>query len=846
MNLLERDKENFRFYFDFILKKAVDFLDKAYRIHLNGIVQGVGFRPFVYRIAQELNIKGWVNNSSDGVEIHAEGQNIEAFLDKILEDKPPLAFIISVEKREAPKENFTDFKIVESRRADKNDVLISPDVATCRDCLREMRDKTNRRYGYPFINCTNCGPRYSIIYDRPYDRAKTTMKDFAMCESCREEYENPLNRRFHAQPIACEDCGPILKLLDAKGREVKDRGIGLSLLAAGAILAVKGLGGFHLVCNAYDHQAVGRLRKIKERGAKPFALMARNIETAAREVRISAEEKTILTSPSAPIVLLARTKLGETKISPAVAPGLHTLGMMLPYTPVHHLLFTGDFDFLVMTSANLSGQPLIFENEAALQGLQGIADYFLIHDRDIFHPCDDSVVQIIGKQATFLRRARGYVPLPVLLNEKLEVPIAGLGGEMKNAFCLALGKMAFLSQYIGDMHGFDNLERFKQEYQSYQKVVNIFPQKVACDLHPEYATTKMAKEMNCPAIAVQHHHAHLVSVMGEYGLKAPILGLVCDGTGYGEDGRIWGFEYLWGNAEGYKRQGQLEYLPLPGGDAGAKHPLRIAYAYLRKSLPAEEWNKLDAIWEKLSPQERVILDGQLKSGFQMFATSSAGRLFDAISGLLGICTEVTYEGQAAIELESAAALWLAEFQEESKGSAEPASINSAKSLIHRIQEKAFNRLAQTKDLVENTLNFRQEAEHRPQLVENYNQIAKESSSPELYPIWLDTKEGKCILKIDLLLSGIVRDYLALRSIGEIAYRFHYSLAISMLETALIIGMNNKEMVISGGVFQNKLLTEILLSLAQKIGIRVYYPTQLPSGDGGLALGQVLIANKGKQ
>lgn len=807
-------------------KKVVYLLDKAYRIHINGIVQGVGFRPFVYKAAQQLHIKGWVNNSSDGVEIHAEGENVEEFFQMLQKDMPPLAYIISIDKNVIPKENFEDFKIVESRKGAKNEVLISPDVATCSDCLQEMTDKTNSRYLYPFINCTNCGPRYTIIYDRPYDRSRTTMREFTMCRDCLEEYEAPQNRRFHAQPIACADCGPELKLLDANREEINDEGVGIKLLETGAILAVKGLGGFHLVCNAHNDQAVGRLRKIKERGAKPFALMARNLETAAREVEISDVEKNILRSPASPIVLLSRKKMKASSISAEVAPGLHTLGIMLPYTPVHHLLFAGSYDFLVMTSANLSGQPLIFDNENALQDLAGIADYFLIHNRDIYHPCDDSVVQIIGNKMTFIRRARGYVPLPLLLQEEFKVPTAGLGGEMKNAFCLASGDMAFMSQYIGDMHGLDNFERFKQEYYSYQKVVNIFPEKVAYDLHPEYATTKMAKAMDCPKYPIQHHHAHLVSVMGEYGLESPMLGLMCDGNGYGEDGKSWGFEYLFGNAQGYERQGQLEYLPLPGGDAGAKHPLRIAYAYLRKSLSNEEWSMLEPIWEKLSPLERVILDGQIKSGVQMIDTSSAGRFFDALSGLLGICTEVTYEGQAAIELESAAALWVEDND------------------IKKIEDEAFIRLDKTKDLLQNTPSMEYGEKYRSQLIEKYNELTK-GSNKELYLIWLERRAGRVILKPDLLFSKVVKDYLGSKSTGEIAYRFHYSLAISMLETAMIIGLKNNEMLIGGGVFQNKLLTEILLSLAQKIGVRIYCPAKLPAGDGGLALGQVLIANKAR-
>lgn len=765
--------------------------EKAYRIHIDGIVQGVGFRPFVYKMAEGYNLKGWVNNSSDGVNIHVEGDLVEEFVHRLETEKPPLAVVLAVRKEKVPFGHYPDFQIVESRKAAHEDVLISPDVATCEECLQEMSNPHNRRYKYPFINCTNCGPRYSIILDRPYDRAKTTMETFDMCPDCQQEYKDPLERRFHAQPTSCYDCGPQLQLLDSSGKEVANEGIGIRLLEEGAILAVKGIGGFHLVCNGYDHEAVKRLRKSKERGAKPFALMAKNLEIAAKEVLISGLERSVLLSPAAPIVLLPQHPGRESKLSPDIAPGLHTLGIILPYTPMHHLLFEGKFDFLVMTSANLSGQPLIYANDTALESLQGIADYFLMHNRDIYHPCDDSVVQAIGKQITFHRRARGYVPLPLVMKqEEFPNPIAGLGGEMKNAFCLASGRMAFMSQYIGDMHGLENFQRFEQEFISYQKVANIYPKLIACDKHPEYSTTKMAKDLKLPTAFVQHHHGHHVTVMGEYGLTEPMLGLICDGTGYGEDGRIWGFEFLFGNAEGYERRGHLEYLPLPGGDAGAKHPLRLAYAYLQKSLTAEEWAETAPIWEQLSSQERSILDGQIKSGFQMFETSSAGRLFDAVSGLLGICRNVTYEGQAAIELESAATVWY--------------------------RDQRLNT-----DFLDN-LDVR---------------------AGDIYPISIADQGGEKILKVNLLLRRVAREYLESVAVGEIAFRFHASLARTMLETAMAIGLPNKEMVIGGGVFQNKLLTEMLLTLAAQNGIKIYYPLLLPAGDGGLALGQVLIGKK---
>ncbi|NBJ16309.1 MAG: carbamoyltransferase HypF [Dehalobacter sp. 4CP] len=834
-------------------------MKRAVRILINGIVQGVGFRPFIFKLARELDIKGWVNNFSGGVEIQAEGERVEDFIRRIRTGQPALAVIVSLEITEIPVQHYREFTITESRESEDKDVLISPDVAVCRDCLQEMLHSKDRRYLYPFINCTNCGPRYTIIKDRPYDRKKTTMAGFQMCPECHQEYQDPLDRRFHAQPTACAVCGPALKLLDHTGNEISGHGIGIDLLQEGAILAVKGLGGFHLVCDACNDEAVSRLRRVKERGAKPFAVMVRNIETALQEVTMTELEKSTLAGPSAPIVLLPRKKNENSRISPETAPGLQSLGIMLPYTPVHHLLFQGTYDYLVMTSANLSGQPLIYDNQEALAGLSGIADYFLLNNRDIYHPCDDSVMQMIGDQMTFIRRARGYVPLPLFLKQEIKTPIVGLGGEMKNAFCLASGKMTFMSQYIGDMHGYENLERFEQELYSFQKVTNIAPQKTAYDMHPEYSTTRIARSMDCPKFRVQHHHAHLVSVIAEHGIDDPMLGLICDGTGYGEDGRIWGFEYLFGNQEGYKRKAHLEYLPLPGGDAGAKYPLRIAYAYLKKLMTQEEWQRTEPLWAKLSSQEKNILDGQLRSGFQLFETSSAGRLFDAVSGILGVCTEVTYEGQAAIELESVAEKWL---EDCSEGNVQTSSLQDSGNKDIQKNLNEFQRITQQASMRVKALaalwdqyekSGQTSTEGRLRLIEQYNVMAGRTDGsfylglyPALYPACLEIsgepQPGVLHVKVGSLLKEISNDVLLQKNPGEAALRFHYSLACQMLETAMLIGLENKKLPIAGGVFQNKLLTEILLFLAGEIGVEILYPQKLPSGDGGLAFGQVLIAN----
>ena len=807
----------------------MDYLSRAYNIHVNGIVQGVGFRPFVYRLAKELNLRGWVKNLSDGVEIHIEGEKVEIFCQRLLKEKPPLAQIYSIKKTPVPEKQYSNFTIINSQKTNTSNVNISPDIATCSDCLREFFDPADRRYLYPFINCTNCGPRYTIIFDRPYDRCKTTMKDFEMCEECEHQYNDPEDRRFHAQPVACAVCGPHLELLNNKRQKIEDYHSVINFIEQGAIVAVKGLGGFHLVCNAYDEKTVKKLRVLKERGSKPFALMARNITTASTEVIIGEREAEVLTSPAAPIVLLRRKNILNSKIARDVAPGLHTLGIMLPYTPVHHLLFLGKYDFLVMTSANLSGMPLIYKNEDALDQLRNIADYFLLHNRDIYHPCDDSVVQIIGGQICFHRRARGYVPFPIFVKDGFTRPIAGLGGEMKNAFCLAFENKAYVSQYIGDMHGYENYERYRQEYHSFQHVVNIFPEIIAHDLHPDYTTTKFAQGMDLPRYSIQHHYAHLVSVMSEHGLDSALLGVICDGTGYGEDGNIWGFEFLLGNGHGYVRKAHLEYMPLPGGDAGVEHPLRIAYAYLKKALTESEWELTEHLWQKLSAFEREIIDAQLKNNFQIFYTSSAGRLFDVISGILGVCTKVTYEGQAAIELESVATLW-----------------RDRKLLKEKIERAAEQRLLKTKRILSSQQIISYPDNSKRRLIEMYNDVVREYSG-ELFPIFLDMEKDIILLRINRLLYVIVSklsDCLDQGEIrGEIAYRLHYSLALSILETAMIIGIVENKLVVGGGVFQNKLLSELLIGLAQKIGVNVIYPTKLPIGDGGIAFGQVVIANK---
>lgn len=770
----------------------------ARHIYLSGIVQGVGFRPYVYKLAEEMGIKGWVSNTSQGVEIHAEGENLERFYQRLLAEIPSLAMIHHAEWQKVLPERYRTFAIIKSMNQGSADSLISPDIATCPECLQEIFDPEQRRYHYPFTNCTNCGPRYTIIRDIPYDRKHTTMSAFALCPDCAREFQDPADRRFHAQPVACPRCGPQVELFDGQGNKLP--GWGVEQLEAGAIIAVKGLGGFHLVCDAKNPEVVKRLRARKERGAKPFALMVRDIQKANEVVRINEVEAKLLQATAAPIVILPlRRALAEIGLSEDIAPGLHTLGLMLPYTPLHHLLFTGTYDYLVMTSANLSGRPLLYRNEDAIGQLRGIADYFLLHDREIFHPCDDSVVQVIGEQPVFFRRARGYVPLPVASPVLIKRPVLGVGGEIKNAFCLAFQEKAFVSQHIGDIEGYENYERFLQEMSSFQKTVNICPEALAYDAHPGYQTAVYAQSQEMPKTKVYHHHAHLVSVLGEHGRIQPTLGVICDGTGYGGDGKIWGFEFLYGNAQNCRRLAHLEYLPLPGGDAGSKYPQRIAYAYAKYLLREMETYKKQfkdlsgdffkepSIWQGLTEQEIKILNQQLEKELQVFWTSSAGRLFDAVSGLLGVCLKVTYEGQAAIELESAAVKWLE------------------------------RREASLAELIEKT---------------------------SLRPYGFEIQDGNMrIIRIRRLFSEMIHDMIQQRDRGEIALKFHLTIVEMIIETVKQLDMDEGIIVISGGVFQNKLLTECLLHRCRVSGIETLRAVDLPPGDGGIAYGQILILNE---
>ena len=610
---------------------------------MTGIVQGVGFRPFVYSLAARHSLTGTVGNTSSGViiEIQGVGEAARAFIDELRNSPPPLAVIDSIAIQDIDAKSDSGFVIVDSRAQPLASTPISPDIAVCAGCLREMFDPADRRYRYPFINCTNCGPRFTIIQDIPYDRPLTTMRAFPMCFECEAEYHDPGNRRFHAQPNACPVCGPQVSF----GTLARDAAIlaAIEALRDGRIVAIKGIGGFHLACDATNDLAVRTLRDRKGRGAKPFAMMARDLERVRRYAHVSDDEAQLLTAKERPIVLL-RTR-DNPEISAAVAPGNKYLGFLLPYTPLHHLLL-GERP-LVMTSGNFSDEPIVKDNDEALSRLATLADAFLFHNRDIHVVCDDSVTRVFETRELPIRRSRGYSPMPVKLTHSGPTVLA-VGGELKSTFCLTRDDNAYLSQHIGDMENLETLAAFEHAFAHFRALFRAEPERVICDLHPNYLSSRWAAEYaakkQLPLIRVQHHHAHLASVMAEHGRDGRVIGVIFDGTGYGTDGAIWGGEILCGGFDGFDRPMHLKYVPLPGGDASIKRPLRMALAHLWAA--GIEWAPT------LSPVELRILRRQLETGMNCVPTSSMGRLFDAFAALIGVRETVSYEAQAAIEMEA--------------------------------------------------------------------------------------------------------------------------------------------------------------------------------------------------
>ncbi len=626
----------------------------AKRVRVCGIVQGVGFRPFIFQLAEERHLHGHVANTSSGVDIHVEGEpsQIEAFIDAISAQAPPLAQITTIESRRVAPGPCSEFKIIPSRQEEGRSTLISPDVSICADCLNELRDPQDRRFGYPFINCTNCGPRYTIIDDVPYDRPKTSMRHFRMCPACQTEYDNPRDRRFHAQPNACDDCGPHVAL-EVPGGDVRQGAEAVTatarLLADGKIVAIKGLGGYHLAVDATNDAAVARLRRRKQREEKPLALMAPDLETIRTFAHLDADEVEVLASPQRPIVLLRKRR--PNTIAPAVSPRNAWFGVMLPYAPLHYVLLAHGFTALVMTSGNLSEEPIAIANGDARERLAPIADALLVHDREILLRCDDSIVRKTDGVTRFLRRARGFVPVPVFLRRR-QPSVLACGAELKNTVCLLKENRAFVSQHIGDLENLATYAFFQATIDHLQRILDITPEILACDMHPDYLSTRYARERDgLPLVQVQHHHAHVVSTMAENHLEGQVIGLAFDGTGYGPDGTVWGGEVLIAEAGAYERAAYLTPVPMPGSAAAIKEPWRMAVSYLAHTFD-DRFYDLDIPFLATVERRRAeVLVTMGRQGLNAPLTSSLGRLFDGIAALIGLRHQVAFEGQAAMELE---------------------------------------------------------------------------------------------------------------------------------------------------------------------------------------------------
>ena len=622
-----------------------------------GVVQGVGFRPFVYQLAARHGLGGWVLNDAEGVKIEVEGpwEAINRFVHDLQTELPPLAKIADLAQAFVPSLSENSFIIRESRSGAERSALISPDTNVCADCLKELFDPADRRFRYPFINCTNCGPRYTIVTDIPYDRPNTTMKDFPMCALCSQEYQDPADRRFHAQPVACPACGPAVELQDAAGRRldvadpVRETA---ARLKRGEILAIKGLGGFHLACDATDETMVRELRRRKQREEKPFAVMSNDLENVMQYAEADEAERELLLSFRRPIVLLRKRR--PERLASSVAPRNRSYGVMLPCTPIQHLLLAEGFRALVMTSANLTDEPLCISNGEAIVRLRGIADGFLMHNRDICARTDDSIARVMAGRERLLRRARGYVPLPISL-QRDGPKVLAVGAELKGAICLMKGRNAFLGQHLGDLKNALALDFFEETVAHLCRILEIEPEVVAHDLHPDYFSTRHARRLKgLPLVGVQHHHAHVAAVLAEHGEEGTVLGVALDGAGYGSDGTIWGGEFLIADLRDFRRVGHLAAMPLPGGDAAIAEPWRTAVAYLHAAF-GPEWANLDIPFVKRMDMARARLVVQMiAKRVNTPFTTSTGRLFDAVASLLGICDRNTHEGQAPMELEAIA------------------------------------------------------------------------------------------------------------------------------------------------------------------------------------------------
>ncbi|MFH1051629.1 MAG: carbamoyltransferase HypF [bacterium] len=761
-------------------------MEKRVHIAIKGAVQGVGFRPFIYRIAIELGLKGFVRNSSIGVFIEAEGEKrlLDLFILKIEKEKPYLSYITSFEYSFLDVIGFTSFEIRESEKEDDISAIILPDIASCPDCLSEMFDPSNRRYLYPFINCTNCGPRFSIIESLPYDRPNTSMKNFIMCDECRQEYTNPNDRRYHAQPIACPKCGPHIELFDNFGKLICKNHDAISEtcehVLSGKIVAVKGIGGFQLIANACDDDIVLRLRDKKQREEKPFAIMLPDLDSIKSICQVSPIEERLLLSAESPIVLLKkRSKMekGESGISEIVATGNPYLGVMLPYTPQHHLLMQVLKIPVIATSGNISEEPMCIDNPEALERLNNIADYFLVHDRPIVRHVDDSIVRIINGREMVLRRARGYAPLPIIIDEDYKDnpknhTLIAFGGHLKNTIALQVQNNIFISQHIGDLETGESNNAFRKVIKDFKKLYNAEPWQVACDLHPDYSSTKYAVILNLKIHFIQHHIAHIASCRAENRMHGTALGVAWDGTGLGFDGTIWGGEFFISNDNSIKHVAQLRQFPLPGGDNAVREPRRSALGIMYEIYGDSIFeNTFPGLLKEFDSKELIILRNMLNNKINCPLTSSIGRLFDAISSITGVAQRSNYEGQAAMNLE----------------------------------------------------------------------FASDEKESGTYHFSL-TKQKIVVIDWKQIIEEVLNDVSNKIPTSVISARFHNTLVEIIF--AVVNYFSLKKVILSGGCFQNAILTEKSIKKLEENEIKVYWHQRVPPNDGGIALGQIAAVHYG--
>lgn len=769
----------------------------AYRITIYGRVQGVGFRPSVYRAARLMGIRGTVSNTPEGAVIETEGsrRRVDSFLKKIIASLPPRAAITRLKTERIPPRRFTDFAIQTSRGGKTVSAEFPADIALCENCRKELFTPSDRRYRYPFLNCTDCGPRFSIVRSLPYDRPKTTMSAFRMCPACRKEYGNPADRRFHAQPDACPVCGPKLSLLSSGFEKIAERDDAMvgavRLLRSGKILAIKSLGGYHLACDAQNRRAVGLLRARKERAHKPLAVMLPDVESASRAGRVGPEEKKALLSAASPIVLLEKLKNGPLKTRELLAPGNASIGVMLPYTPLHHLLFAGKnaLKALVMTSGNRRDEPICVTEDDAREKLSGIADYFLVHDRPIRNRCDDSIVQPLPHVQgvmTIIRRSRGYVPEAVGIGgaSKRAPAVLSVGAELKNTFCLTRGGKAYVSPYIGDLDNEGSLAFFNESLERFRSFLKVKPSVIAHDLHPDYLSSVFARRMlangRFKGVAVQHHHAHIASVLAEENIHVPVIGLSFDGTGYGADGTVWGGECLHCRGAEFSRLAHFEYFPLPGGDAATREIWRLAVSLLGHAgihdLPGGIRRRQD--WQTVR--------SMIKTGINSPSCCSVGRLFDGIAAIAGLRESVTFEAQAAMELEARAVA------------------------------------AATRG----GLDFRSKKVYTFEILSRH-------------------KNGPDVVTIDGIIRGVWEDVLAGKETSAVSMAFHATLAEVIVALAERFGKKHgiRDVALSGGVFQNRLLLSLALRRLGAAGFRTHFNRIVPANDGGISLGQAWVASR---